>query len=199
MPSRSFCLFSLIALLCLAPGLRAHADDHSLYELSGGYSWISNSLDGAPGYHHPLSGYDASIAALDWHHLRFKVDISGYLGSNLGAPQHPVFIPAGGDYYHHFGKETGFVEALMGDGTANKNWGADQTKAETASFSTMIGGGLDPPLPPRLAFRVQADFQYANFNPAIASLPTTTPVYPIVIHGLPNFFGRVATGFVWRF
>ncbi|HEX4005886.1 MAG TPA: hypothetical protein VHX60_06905 [Acidobacteriaceae bacterium] len=190
--------FGLIALLTLVPALHAQADPYSLYEVSGGYSWISNSLNGAPGYRHPLSGWDVSLAALDWHHLRFKVDISGYLGSNLGAPQHPTFILAGAEYYHRFNRETAFADALIGDAGANQNWGADQTGGQSASFATMAGGGLDTPVRPRLALRVQADFLYANFNSAITAPPTPT-VYPVVIHNLPNFFGRVSTGFVWRF
>jgi hypothetical protein len=41
----------------------------------------------------------------------------------------------------------------------------------------------------RLAFRVQADLQYANFT-----IPTNDQ-----IHSLPNYFARISAGPVFRF
>ncbi len=89
MPSTFSRLLCLIPLLCLASSLHAQADKYSLYQLSGNYSWLSNSIDGVPGAHQPLNGWEAAFAALRWHGLRFKLDVSGYQGTNQGAPSIP--------------------------------------------------------------------------------------------------------------
>jgi hypothetical protein len=198
MPSTFPRILRLLPLLFLASALHAQADKYSLYQLSGNYSWLSNSIDGVPGARQPLNGWDAAFAALRWHGLRFKLDVSGYRGINQGAPQHPLFIMAGGQYNRRFGRETGFVEGLVGTGSMNRNWLPNQIPGQTASFSAMAGGGLDTRLTKRFAFRAQADFQYANFNPGLV---LTNPVltYLVDIHGLPNYFTRVSTGLVWNF
>ncbi len=198
MPSTFSRLLWLIPLLCLASTLHAQADKYSLYQLSGNYSWLSNSIDGVPGAHQPLNGWEAAFAALRWHGLRFKLDVSGYQGTNQGAPQHPVFIMAGGQYNRRFGRETGFVEGLFGTGSMNRNWLPNQVPGQTASFSAIVGGGLDTRLSKRFAFRAQADFQYANFNPGLVLGPTTI-TYIEEFHGLPNYFAKVSTGLVWNF
>ena len=197
MPSTLARLLRLIPLLFLVPTLHAQADQYSLYQLSGNYSWLSNSIDGVPGARQPLNGWDAAFAALRWHGVRFKLDVSGYSGTNQGAPQHPVFIMAGGQFNRRFGRETGFVEGLFGTGSMNRNWLPNNVPGQTASFSAITGGGLDTRLSKRFAFRAQADFQYANFNPGLAIVSTLT--YVEEVHHLPNYFAKVSTGFVWNF
>lgn len=203
-------LTSLLTFLFLVPALHAQsmaqADNpdiapgkgRSYYTVFGGYSFISNCPNGVSGSHQPLNGWDTSIAAVDWHHLRFKLDISGYYGTNLNASQRMLVVTAGAEYRHHFGRKYAFLEALMGDANATKYWGANGTRGETATFSTLLGGGLDVPIRPRLSFRAQGDFQYLNFHPYNAQ-NSPTPVTSPPVTGLPNFYGHAVAGLAWRF
>lgn len=190
--SRLFCLFAL-----LVPALHAETPTPPHYQFFGGYSWLSNSYNGVPGAHQPLNGWEAALELPSWHDLRFKLDLSGYDGTNQGAPQHSYFILAGGHYTHRFGRESPFVEGLLGNGHLGNNWTGGQIYDNIASFSTVVSGGLDSPLTRRIAFRVQGGFQYTNFTVA-QDLPSGAPQLT-EIHGLPNFFGRLSTGFVWKF
>ena len=150
---------------------------------------------GTAGSHQPLNGWDASFAFVPWHGLRFKVDTTGYRGTNLNAPQHLFFIMGGGEYSHRLGRESVFVEGLGGTGGANRYWGANQTPAQTASFAAFMGGGVDTPISKRFAWRVEGGYQYSYFQ-LIQSLATLTPVYNT---NLPTNFGRFSTGLVWSF
>jgi hypothetical protein len=190
MPSR---FLLLIALLCLSSVLHAQSEAPARYQIYGGYTFLSNSFNGVPGSRQPLNGWDAALVCPAWHGLRFKVDVFAYRGTNLGAPQHPLFIMGGGQYNWRLRRESVFVEGLVGDGGLNKDWGADKTPGQTASLSTLVGGGLDTPLTRRIAFRVGGDFQYAYFA---LSGPRLVPYR---IPGLPTYFGRVSSGLVWHF
>ena len=123
------------------------------YQMFAGYSYLSNSFNGVDGSHQPLNGWDFSFAFPAWHGLRFKVDTTGYRGTNLNAPQHAYFIMGGGEYGHRFGRETLYVEGLGGDGGLNRYWGANQTPGQTASFVAFMGGGVDTPISKRFAWR----------------------------------------------
>jgi hypothetical protein len=186
--------FLLIALLCLGSVLHAQSQAPARYQVYGGYSFLSNSLNGVSGSHQPLNGWDASLACPSWHGLRFKIDTSAYRGANLGTPQHLFFIMGGGQYSRRFGKETVYVEGLAGDGGANKTWPANNAIGQTVSFAALVGGGLDTPLRRRIAFRMSGDFQYSYF--ALNSPPF---LIPYRIPGLPTNFGRVSSGLVWQF
>ena len=188
-----FRLFLLIALLCLSSALHSQSESRARYQLFGGYSFLSNSLDGVTGSHKPLNGWDGAVAFPSWHNLRFKIDVAAYRGTNLGAPQHPYFILGGGQYNWRFRKESVFVEGLIGDGGVNKNWGANGIPGETASFSALVGGGLDTPLTRHIAYRVGGDFQYAYFS--LAGQYSA----PYRIPGLPTYFGRISSGLLWQF
>jgi len=192
MPPR---LFLLIAMLCFSPVLHTQPQARARYQIYGGYSLLSNSFNGVPGSRRPLNGWDGSVAFPPWHSLRFKIDASGYRGGNLGAQQHAFFILGGGQYSWHFGKEAVFVEGLAGDGGLNRYWGANQSPGETASFSTLFGGGLDTPLTRHFAFRVEGGYQWANF----ALVQSVSTLVPYRIPGLPNNFGRISAGCVWSF
>jgi hypothetical protein len=188
-------LLSLILLLGLPAALYSQSEAGARYQIYGGYTLLSNSFNGVPGSRQPLNGWDASAALFPWHNLRFKIDTFGYLGSNLNAPQHAYFILAGGQYGRQFGREYAFVEALVGDGGISDNWGANKTSGETATFSTLVGGGLDTPFSRHIAIRIDGGFQWANF----ALAPPALPNIPYSIPGLPNNFGRISTGCVWNF
>ena len=191
MPTR---LFSLIALLCLSSVLYAQSEAPARYQIYGGYAFLSNSLNGVPGSHQPLNGFDASVAFPSWHNLRFKVDVTAYRGTNLGAPQHPYFILGGGQYTWRIGRESVFAEGLGGVGGANQSWATNNAIGQTASIAILAGGGLDTPLTRHIAFRVDGGFQYSYF-----ALERPVTLVPYRIPGLPTDFGRISSGLVWQF
>ncbi len=184
------------AFLLVAATLRAQNDFSSRYQLYGGYSLLSNSINGVQGAHQSLNGYEIAFAIPAWHDLRFKMNVFQYRGTNLGAIEHPYFIMAGGQYGRNFRREAVFVEALAGEGNVNDDWGAGRTDGHTASFSAIVGGGLDTRLSPHFAFRVQGDYQYAYFKEDTSGAADGEPPY---VPGLPTNFGRISSGLVWRF
>jgi len=186
-----------VALLFLAAGLHAQTDFSTRYQLFGGYSFLSNSLDGVSGSHRPLNGYEIAFAIPPWHDLRFKLNMFQYRGTNLGAVEHPYFIMGGGQYGRNLGREYLFVEALCGEGGVNQDWGANKTIGPTASASALLGGGIDTPLSPHFAFRAQGDYQYMYFKIAATRVPLSG--VPTYVPGLPTNFARISTGVVWRF
>lgn len=191
MPSR---LLSLIALLCLTTLLHAQSKAPTGYQLYGGYSFLSNSLNGVPGSHQPLNGFDAGVGFPSWHSLRFKIDFAAYSGTNLGAPQHPYYIMGGGQYTWHIRREGIFVEGLTGDAGANKTWAANGAIGESASFTTLLGGGLDTPIARHILFRVNGGYQYSYF-----ALQKPVSLIPYRIPGIPINFARLSTAVVWQF
>lgn len=191
MPSR---LFSLIALLCLAVTLQAQKEKPESYQIFGGYSFLSNSLNGVPGSRHPLNGWDTSVAFSQWHNLRFKIDFAGFRGANRGVPQNTYSILGGAQFSKRVGRETIFVDGLAGDGGANLNWPGPSLTGQTVSFVSVLGGGLDTPVSRHIAFRVDGGYQYSYFLPNnIMTLQTYK------IPGLPRNFGRISTGLVFKF
>ncbi len=182
--------------LLIATTLRAQSDFSSRYQLFGGYSFLSNSINGVNGSQQPLNGYEVAFAIPPWHNLRFKMNAFQYRGTNLGAIEHPYFIMAGGQYGKGFRREAVFVEALAGEGNVNADWGANKANGHTASFSAIVGAGLDTRLSPHFALRVQGDYQYAYFKEDINGNSDGEPPY---VPGLPTNFGRISTGLVWRF
>ena len=192
-----FRFFPLVALIWLSPLLRAQreASAPARFQLYGGYTYLSNSLNGMPGSRQPLNGWDAAVAFPAWHNLRVKFDVYKYNGSNLGAPQHPLYFMAGGQYSWRFRRETIFGEALVGDLGINRNWGPNGIPGGTAAFTTLAGGGLDTPITRHFGYRASGGFQYSY-----TSLLGSAPLFiPYRIAGLPNYFGRISTGLVVQF
>jgi hypothetical protein len=185
-----------LLLFCIASALSSQeAAPPAHHELYAGYTFLSNSLNGVPGARQPLNGWDASLAFGFWRGLRFKAETFSYSGTNLGAPQNPMFIMGGGQYTHRLGRESVFVEGMAGDVGINRDWGANRSTCETASFASLLGGGLDTPLSRHFAVRASAGFIYEN----IALRGPRPGIVPYRIPGLPNFFARISTGLVWRF
>jgi hypothetical protein len=163
------------------------------YQIYGGASGLTNSFNGVSGAHNPLPGWDASAAFPDWHHLRFKLDVSHFSGTNLSAQQHALFILGGAQYEREFYKERIFAHALFGEQILNRYWGAHGSPGGTASFATVLGGGADTPLSRHFAIRVEGDMVQTN-NALIQSVKLP---YPYRIPGLPQYFGRFTAGLVW--
>ncbi len=182
-------------MVCLSSLLHAQSEAAPHYQLFGGYAFLSNSINGVPGAHQPLNGWDASLAFSSWHNLRFKIDFSTYVGTNLGASQKPYSIAGGGQYAKRLGKESLFVEGLVGNVGINRYWGPNQLPGDTASFVSILGGGVDTPISRRFAFRVAGDYQWTNFS-LIESVSDAVPyTYP----GIPRYFARITSGIVWQF
>jgi len=192
MPFRSFLL---IALICLSAALHAQVESPARYQLYGGYTFLSNSINGVPGSHQSMNGWDASIGFPSWHNLRFKLDVYGYDATNLGASQKPWFIMAGGQYSHRLGRESVFAEGLFGDAGIGRYWGPNQLPGATASFVTLLGGGIDTPISRRFAFRVSGGYQWSNFSLVNNPQQAVPYTYP----GIPRYFARLSSGLVWQF
>lgn len=194
MAARLWVLVGVLSL-CVSACAQERKPAPPAWELYGGYSELSNSLNGVPGHRQPLNGWETALGFPGWHGLRFKVDLSSYRGTNLGAKQDVYFITGGGEYDWLLGRETVFTQALFGDGGASRYWGANGLPGMTASFTTVTGGGLDTRLTRRFSWRVQDDFQWINF----ALVESLTNPTPYDIPGLPNYFNHFSTGMVWRF
>jgi len=200
MTSRLCLLLAMLALMSVAAvGLQAQSEaatqPHMRFQLYGGYTFLSNSFNGLPGARQPLNGWDASISVPGHHDLHFKFEASGYRGTNQGASQSSVFIMGGAQYNHRFGREIAFVEALAGDGGLPRYWGPNGAPGETASWVSVLGGGLDTPISRRFAFRVSGGYQWSNFK----LIDNITQILPVQTPGLPNNFWRISSGLVWSF
>jgi hypothetical protein len=189
----------LFALMYAAAALHAQTDAPSQkpprFELYGGYAFLNNSPNGLPGERQPLNGWNATIAVPPWRFIRFKIDVSSYRGANQGAQQDAYYIMGGAQFTRRFGRESAFLEGLAGDGGINRYWGPQASPGETASFVTLLGGGLDTPISRRFAFRVSGGYQWSNFQ----LINNVQNIVPIHTPGLPNNFFRLSTGLVWGF
>jgi hypothetical protein len=197
--SRLRLLFALLVLVAGAPGLQAQteasAEKPPRFEIYGGYAFVSNSPNGLPGERQPLNGWDATIAVPQWRFIRFKVDVSSYRGLNQGAKQDTYYIMGGAQFTKRFGRESAFLEGFGGDGGVNRFWGPNGAPGETASWASVLGGGLDTPISRRLAFRVTGGYQWSNFQ-LVNNLQLIVPIHT---PGIPNNFFRLSTGLVWGF
>lgn len=192
-----------IALLCFSVALYGQAspavhesDGSERYQLYGGYSYQSNSFNGVPGHRQGLNGWELSLGFPHmWHQLRFVMDTTQYRGNNYNAQQNAYYILGGFQYDHKIGRETLFGHILVGDIGINRYWGPNGHPGQSASFTTVVGGGVDTPIGRRFAIRVGGDWVYENFALVVAADNTL----PYGVPGLPNYFGRAAAGVVWKF
>jgi hypothetical protein len=188
-----FFLTVFVLLTCFPSATSAQSSETAPFRFSGGFAALSNSFNGLPGSRQPLTGWNASAVSPGWHNLRFKVDVSEFSGNNLGARQRALFILGGAQYEHPIGRERVFAEALFGDGGFNRFWGPNALPGGTASFSELLGGGLDTPVTRHLALRVEADLQHTN----LALIERLGYSLPYHVAGLPNYFGHFSAGVVW--
>jgi hypothetical protein len=194
---------AFLALLCFSVMVHAQAvpavhesggPEH--YQLYGGYSYQSNTFNGVPGHQQSLNGWELSFAFPQMlRGLRFKMDTTQYRANNYGAPQNAYYILAGFQYSHKFGHETLYGEVLGGELGLNQDWGPNAHIGMTASFATVLGGGVDTPISRRFAIRTGGDFVWENLALIIAKNNSQ----PYRVPGLPNFFGKFNGGVVWKF
>ena len=191
----------LLVLFCPSAGAAATSDSSPPFQVYAGYSWLSNSFNGAPGAHQALNGWNAGLAFPDWHHLRFKLDYSMYRGNNLGNPQHAFFMMGGGQYEANIHRERIFAQALVGEGGLNGAWykpdTADYKNGNTGSIASLaefLGGGVDTPIGLHAAVRVEGGVQHSMFDPIE---PTSLGSTPYHLAGIPTYFGRLSAGIVW--
>ncbi len=189
-----FRFLSLIIVLGLSSVLPAQQEAPARHQIYGGYSYLSNTTNGILGARQPLNGWDASGVVPSWHGWRIKLDVFAYRGTNQGIPQHPYFIMAGAEYDRRIRRETIFAEVLGGNGGLNKDWGPNGNIGRNTSFAMIFGGGLDTPFARHFAYRVSGDLLTSNFT-VVNSTTRIAYGYP----GLPNVFGRISTGLVWKF
>ncbi len=96
----------------------------------------------------------------------------------------------GGQYERIYHREGFFVEALFGNVGINRYWGPNAVPGESASFTTLLGGGLDTPINKHFAIRVQGDYRYEN----LALIQAVTNTTPYRVPGLPKEFCQL---FCW--
>jgi hypothetical protein len=186
-------IFPIIAVLLLPRVSAAQFDTSPPIQLFGEGAYFSNVLNGIPGARRPIAGWDVGATAPWFHRLRFVMDVSGFSGTNLGAPQKAVFIMAGGQYERRFGREGIFVKALAGAGRVDQHWGPNGTYGGNASFSPYLGGGFDTALTRQLGIRVEGGFQHIYFG----LLQSPSDPVPYRIPGLPDNIGRISAGLTW--
>ncbi len=191
----------LLAAFCLCADSVAQSQSSPPFQVYGGYSWLSNSLNGVPGSRQALNGWNAGVAFPPWHHLRFKLDYSMYRGSNQGEPQHAFLIMGGGQYEATIHRERFYAEALVGEGGLNGSWYKLNTtgykngnSGTIASFAEFLGGGVDTPIGLHAALRVEGGVQHSNFDPIE---PVSQGSAPYHLAGIPTYFGRLSAGIVW--
>jgi hypothetical protein len=195
--ARLFLLAALSGCVNVAPAQQQTSPPFQIY---AGYSWLSNSFNGLPGQQKSLNGGNAGVAFPGWHNVRFKLDYSMYRGTNAGALQHGFFVLGGAQYEAKIRRERVFAEALVGEGGLNGDWytanGAGYRDGYTgalASFAEFLGGGVDAPVSPHMAIRVEGGMQHSGFAPS-DKLMGSEPYHP---NGVPNYFGRLTVGMVW--
>ncbi len=189
----------LLAMLSMAVGLHAQTDAPAQkpprFQLYGGYAFVNNSPNGTPGARQPMNGWNATFGPPGWRFVRFVMDVSSYRGTNQGAKEDWYSIMGGAQFTRRVGRESVFVEALGGDGGIGRYWGPNAAPGETASFVSVVGGGLDTPISRSLAIRVSGGYQWSNFK----LINNVTSIEPIQTPGIPNNFVRISTGLVWSF
>ncbi|HWE84419.1 MAG TPA: hypothetical protein VG267_05710 [Terracidiphilus sp.] len=169
------------------------AQNSDPYRLSGGATYFTNSFNGVAGARGSLLGWQSAVEFPAWRNVRFKIDVSGTTGTNAGASQSSYFVLAGIQYEHAIGRERVFAHALVGDMGITRYWGPGAAPGMTASFASLVGGGVDTPVSRHFALRVEGDMQHTNLDPVYPNILSL----PYRVSGLPRFIGRFSTGVVW--
>ena len=178
------------------------AQDTPKLEVFGGYQYLHNgdfSVSGetVSGSGQNWNGWDANATYYFNRNIGVQGDFSGSYATfdvfDLGSASSHIYTYAGGPVValNAGGKINPFVHALFG--------GARLTLSESGAsvsfngFTTIVGGGVDVKVAPRIAFRlVQADWAYYHFGDKTIAGET-----------IPSFSAnknvKIATGIVFRF
>jgi hypothetical protein len=156
-----------------------------------GYSFLSNSFnDYAEFSGTPLNGWHVALDSPVTSSLSVSIDGLGFYGTNLGDSQIEHSLLVGPQWTRQVGKESAFVHGLIGAGVINS--GAipfDNSKpSSNITFAALTGCGLDTPLSPHLAWRVEGDYLRSQYGSDSNQ-----------IHNLRGNFAHFTTGFVFRF
>lgn len=160
-------------------------------EFYGGYSYLSSSFNAYANFSGTgLNGWAAAWTMHASGGLGLKFAALGYYGTNLGAMQIEHSLLVGPQYAKHFGRESAFVHGLIGVGFINS--GAipfdNSRPSSNVTLAALAGGGLDTPITPRLAWRLEGDYLHSQYSSGSDQ-----------IHGLHGNFAGFSTGLVWRF
>ncbi len=159
-------------------------------EIYAGYSFFTGSLNHSsqpPVSNTVLNGFDAALNAEAYRGLSAEVEMFGEYGTNDSHPQHPTVLLAGPQYTHHLGRRTVFVHGLGGFTHLNSD-AIGTGLASNYALALEAGGGMDTPLSPHVALRIEADMVHTHFNASDSQ-----------IQGLPSIFGKFTSGLVFTF
>jgi hypothetical protein len=194
-------LVGLIVLLGLL-SLPVMAADTPKAEVFGGYQYLHSgtihvSGEDIPDSSQGFNGWDANATYYFNNHLGVQGDFSGSYATfdffGLGNASGHVYTYSGGPVValNAGGKVNPFVHALFGG--IRLSGSQSGVSVSESGFTTMVGGGVDVKVAPRIAFRlIQVDWVYYHFgDKTIAEV------------ALPSFSQsnnvRIATGIVFRF
>ena len=186
----------LAALLVLFP-LLVLAEDTPKAEVFGGYQYLHTGDLSSGG--HTISnssqnwnGWDANATYYFTKSIGVQGDFSGSYATISSVSSH-IYTYAGGPVValNAGGKINPFVHALFGG--IRLTGSQSGVSVSENGFTTMVGGGVDVKVAPRIAFRlIQADWVYFHFgSTTIAGLSVPS------VSGSKNV--RIATGIVFRF
>jgi hypothetical protein len=122
--------------------------------------------------------------------LSISFEALGVYGTNLGASQIEHSLLIGPQWSRHAGKETLFVHGLAGIGFINRDAiPYDNSSASSnVTFAALAGGGLDTPITPHLAYRIEGDYLRSQYGSNSDQ-----------IHNLHGNFAHFTTGIMIHF
>jgi hypothetical protein len=178
----------LFSLRPLCSQERSHAWEEEWY---AGYGFLSGSFnDYAEFSGTPMNGWDAALTVHAKGRLSLSFAALGFYATNLDASQFEHSLLVGPHWSRHAGKESLFVHGLIGMGFINS--GAipydNSSPRSNVAFAVLAGGGLDTPISPHLAWRVEGDYLRSQYQSNSNQ-----------IHNLRGNFAHFTTGIVLRF
>ncbi len=166
----------------------SHAGERAWY---AGYGFLSNSFNAYAEFSGtPMNGWDAALTVHAAGALSLSFAALGFYGTNLDASQIEHSLLVGPHWSRRAGKESLFVHGLIGMGFINS--GAipydNSSPSSNVTFAVLAGGGLDTPVSPHLAWRVEGDYLRSRYGSKSNQ-----------IHNLRGNFAHFTTGIVFRF
>jgi hypothetical protein len=185
----------MLILISLLFGLRSVRSQEpskaAKNEFYAGYGFLSNSFNNYSNFSGtPMNGWDAALAMHANRRLSLCIGALGLYGTNLDAFQIQHSLLIGPQWSHGVGKVSLFAHGLVGLGFINS--GAipfdNSSPSSNVTFAALAGGGVDTPISPRLAWRVEGDYLRSQYGSNSNQ-----------IHDLHGNFAHVTTGLVFRF